>query len=140
MKISNPFVSAFASTRFARIALGVGVSTVAIASMMIPQAASAQTAPGNGNIQSFPDASRQNERDSFGGNLGGGDFNIFQMIHQSQLGGMRDMSEYSQEQNRNLNNAAEEFKRRQRALMGNPEPQLLETPATNTQPENPQGN
>ena len=106
--------------------------------MILPQVASAQTAPGN--IQSFPDASRQNERDSFGGNLGGGDFNIFQMIHQSQLGGMRDMSEYSQEQNRNLNNAAEEFKRRQRALMGNPEPQLLETPATNTQPENPQGN
>ena len=138
MKISNPFISAFASTRFARIALGVGVSTVAIASMMLPQAASAQTAPGN--IQSFPDASRQNERDSYGGNLDGGDFNIFQMIHQSQLGGMRDMGEYSQEQNRNLNNAAEEFKRRQRALMGNPEPQLLETPATNTQPTNPQGN
>lgn len=138
MKITNPFVSAFASTRFARIALGVGVSTVAIASMILPQAASAQTAPGN--VQSFPDASRQNERDSFGGNLGGGDFNIFQMIHQSQLGGMRDMSEYSQEQNRNLNNAAELFKRRQRELMGNPESQLPETPATNTQPENPQGN
>lgn len=138
MKISNPFVSAFASTRFARIALGVGVSTVAIASMMLPQAASAQTAPGN--IQSFPDASRQNERDSFGGNLGGGDFNIFQMIHQSQLGGMRDMSEFSQEQNRNLNNAAEAFKRQQRALMGNPEPQLPETPVTNNQPANPQGN
>jgi hypothetical protein len=138
MKISNPFVSAFASTRFARIALGVGVSTVAIASMMLPQAASAQTAPGN--IQSFPDASRQNERDSFGGNLGGGDFNIFQMIHQSQLGGMRDMGEYSQEQNRNLNNATEAFKRQQRALIGNPEPQLPETPATNNQPENPQGN
>lgn len=138
MKITNPFVSVFASTRLARIALGVGVSTLAIASMMLPQAASAQTAPGN--IQSFPDASRQNERDSFGGNLGGGDFNIFQMIHQSQLGGMRDMSEYSQEQNRNLNNAAELFKRRQRELMGNPESQLPETPATNTQPENPQGN
>lgn len=106
--------------------------------MMLPQAASAQTAPSN--IQSFPDASRQNERDSFGGNLGGGDFNIFQMIHQSQLGGMRDMGEYSQEQNRNLNNAAELFKRRQRELMGNPESQLPETPATNTQPENPQGN
>lgn len=138
MKITSPFVSAFASTCFARIALGVGVSTLAIASMILPQAASAQTAPGN--IQSFPDASRQNERDSFGGNLGGGDFNIFQMIHQSQLGGMRDMSEYSQEQNRNLNNAAELFKRRQRELMGNPKPQLLENPATNTQPENPQGN
>lgn len=108
--------------------------------MILPQVASAQTAPAPGNIQSFPDASRQNERDSFGGNLGGGDFNIFQMIHQSQLGGMRDMSEYSQEQNRNLNNAAEAFKRQQRVLIGNPEPQLLENPATNTQPENPQGN
>lgn len=138
MKITNPFVSAFASTRFARIALGVGVSTVAIASMILPQAASAQTAPGN--IQSFPDASRQNERDSFGGNLGGGDFNIFQMIHQSQLGGTRDMSEYSQEQNRNLNNAAEAFKRRQRELMGNPKPQLPDNPDSNNQPENPQGN
>jgi hypothetical protein len=138
MKITNPFLSAFASTCFARIALGVGVSTVAIASMMLPQAASAQSAPGN--IQSFPDASRQNERDSFGGNLGGGDFNIFQMIHQSQLGGMRDMSEYSQQQNRNLNNAAEEFKRQQRALMGNPEPQLPDNPDSNNQLENPQGN
>ena len=138
MKITSPFVSAFASTCFARLALGVGVSTLAIASMILPQAASAQTAPSN--IQSFPDASRQNERDSFGGNLGGGDFNIFQMIHQSQLGGMRDMSEYSQEQNRNLNNAAEVFKRQQRALIGNPEPQLPDNPDSNNQPENPQGN
>lgn len=149
MKISNQLVSAFASTQLARMAFGVGISTVAItsgaalcaiaiASTILPQTASAQTAPGApGNVQPFPDSSRQNERDTFGGNLGGGDLSIFNLIHRAQLG---NGSFDEQEQNRNLNNATEEFKRKQRALINNPQPQLPENPATNVQPESPQGN
>jgi hypothetical protein len=141
MKISNQLVPAFASTLLARIALGVGVSTVAIASIILPQAASAQSAPGiPGSVQTLPDSSRQNERDTFGGNLGNGDFNVFSLIHQAQLGSIRDLNEYSQEQNQNINNAAEEFKRRQRQLISNPQQQLPENPATNLQPPNQQGN
>jgi len=141
MKISTQLVPAFASTRLARIALGVGVSTVAIAiaSIILPQAASAQTAPGlPGSVQTLPDSSRQNERDTFGGNLGNGDFNVFSLIHQAQLGSIRDLNEYSKEQNQNINNAAEEFKRRQRQLISNPQQQLPDNPATNLQPENQQ--
>ncbi len=147
MKISNPLVSAFASTQLARTAFGVGISTVAIASSVavcaiastiLPQAAFAQTAPGTpGNVQPFPDSSRQNERDTFGGSLGNGDLSIFNLIHRAQLG---NGSFDEQEQSRNLNNAAEEFKRKQRTLIGNPQPQLPENPTPNVQPERPQGN
>ena len=147
MKITNPLVSAFASTQLARMAFGVGISTVAmpfglalcaIASTILPLAASAQTAPGTpGAVQPFPDSSRQNERDTFGGNLGGGDLSIFNLIHRAQLG---NGSFDEQEQTQNLNNAAEEFKRKQRALINNPQPQLPENPTTNVQPESPQGN
>ncbi|HEY9614340.1 hypothetical protein [Allocoleopsis sp.] len=141
MKISDQLVSAFASTQLARMAFGVGISTlaIAIASTILPQTASAQTAPGvtPGSVQPFPDSSRQNERDTFGGNLGGGDLSIFNLIHRAQLG---NGSFDEQEQTRTLNNAAEEFKRKQRALIGNPQPQLPENPSTNVQPESPQGN
>ena len=140
MKINNQLVSAFASTQLARMAFGVGISTVAIAiaSTILPQTASAQTAPGApGNVQPFPDSSRQNERDTFGGNLGGGDLSIFNLIHRAQLG---NGSFDEQEQTRSLNNAAEEFKRKQRALINSPQPQLPENPSTNVQPESPQGN
>jgi hypothetical protein len=144
MKISTQLVPALASTRLARIAISVGVSTVAIAltATILPQAASAQIAPGRpGSLQPFPDSSRTNERSTFDGGIGGSsDFSVFNLIHQAQLGGLRDLGEFSQEQNRNINNAAEDFKRRQRELIGKPQPQLPENPVTNSQPENQQSN
>lgn len=158
MKISNQLVPAFASTLLARIALGVGVSTVAIAvrcpkraiasgaalcaialtSIILPQATSAQTAPGTpGNA--LPDASRQNERDTFSGSFGSGDFSLFNLIHQSQLGTIN-MEEYSQEMNQNLSSEADKFKQQQLQLLGKPQPQLPANPDTNLQQQNQQDN
>ncbi|HEY9676301.1 MAG TPA: hypothetical protein V6D11_32965 [Waterburya sp.] len=140
MKKNPQLVPAFASTLVARIALGVGVSTVAIAltAAVFPQVASAQLTPGS--AQPLPDQSRQNERDSFGGNLGNGDLSIFNLIHRAQLGGLRDMGEFSQEQNQNLNSAAEEYKRRQLQLIRQPQQQVPQNSGINPQPENQQGN
>ncbi len=113
MKISTQLVSAFVST-----------VAIALSSTVLPQAASAQTAPGTpGSATSFPDSSRQNERGSMSGGFGGGDFNVFDLIHQSQLGTLRDINEFSQEQNQNLTTEAEKFRLEQRRRLGTP-PQL----------------
>jgi hypothetical protein len=57
------------------------------------------------------------------GGFGGGDFNVFDLIHQSQLGTLRDINEFSQEQNQNLTTEAEKFRLEQRRRLGTP-PQL----------------
>lgn len=112
MKISTQLVSAFVST-----------VAIALSSTVIPQAASAQIAPGSGSATSFPDSSRQNERNSMTGGFGGDDFSIFDLIHRSQLGTLRDINEFSQEQNQNLTTEAEKFRLEQRRRLGTP-PQL----------------
>lgn len=134
MKITNPLVPAFASTLLARIALGVGVSTIALTFVMLPQAASAQVAPGASG-SALPDASRQNERDTFSGGFGNGDFSIFNLIHQSQLGTIN-MDEYSQEINRNLSSEADKFKQQQLQIIGKPQQQLPGNPDANLDQEN----
>lgn len=137
MKKSIQLVPAIASTLLARIALGVGVSTVAIAltSTILPQSASAQTAPGT----ALPDSSRQNERNTFSGGFGSGDFSLFDLIHQSNLGTIN-MEEYSQNINRNLSSEADKFKQQQLQMLGRPQQQLPANPNTNPQQSNQQGN
>lgn len=105
MKIRNLLVPAFVSTL-----------AIAVTSTILSQSAWAQTGPGYPNrAQPLPDVSRQNERDMFyGGGLGNGDFNPMQLIHQSQLGSLRDINEFTQEQNQNITNQAEKFRLEQR--------------------------
>jgi hypothetical protein len=113
MKISNQLVPGFASTLLARIALGVGVSAAAIAitSAVVPQSASAQPA---GSVQPLEDFSNsQNERDPYSGDIGGGGFNVFNLIHQAQTRGSIGYDEFVSEQGRNIDKATAEFRRQQ---------------------------
>lgn len=135
MKITNPLVPAFASTLITRIALGVSVGAIAFTSVILPQSASAQIAPGASG-GALPDASRQNERDSFSGGFGNGDFSLFNLIHQSQLGTIN-MDEYSREINQNLSSEADKFKQQQLQMLGKPQPQLPANPDANLDRENP---
>lgn len=134
MKITTKFVPAFTSTLLARITLSIGVSAVAIAitPVVVPQPAAAQTA---GSVQPLQDFTNpQNERDSFGGDIGGsGGLNVFNMIHNAQLGGWRDPNDVASEQRNSLDKATAEFRRRQLQQLGNPQIQQ----SGNQQPTSP---
>jgi hypothetical protein len=134
MKITNPLVPAFASPLLARVALGVGICAIALSPVILPQTASAQTAPGTPG-SALPDASRQNERDTFSGGFGNGDFSLFNLIHQSQLGTIN-MDEYSREINRNLSSEADKFKQQQLQMLGKPQQQLPTNADTNLNQDN----
>lgn len=124
MKISNPFVLMSTSTRLAQIALGFGVSTVAIAFAVAPQPTFAQTP---GSAQALGEfTTPQNEQDSFSGGIGGnGGLSVFDLIHRAQLGGLRDPNEVISEQRESIDKATAEYRRRQLEELGNPQLQQL---------------
>lgn len=118
MNIRNLLVPAFVSSL-----------AIAVSPAILSQSASAQMAPGYPNsAQSLPDVSRENERSTFyGGGLGNGGFNPMQLIHQSQLGSLKDPQEFNLEQQQNLNSEAEKFRLEQLRILqqgqrGNPVP------------------
>lgn len=119
MKTPTLFVPKFISSRSSSLALGVAISTVAIAiaSAMMPQSAVAQS---QGTVNPLEDInSRQSERDSFTGNPGGSGLSVFDMIHRSRLG-VSDLDEANVQ--KNLDTATEEFRRQQLERLGNPQP------------------
>lgn len=122
MKITNPFVPTFASTVLARIALGVGVSTVAIAiaSAVSPQPTFAQSAGSAGALGEF--TTPQSEQDSLTGGIGGnGGLSVFDLIHRAQLGGLRDPNEVINGQRESIDKATAEYRRIQLEQLGNPQ-------------------
>jgi hypothetical protein len=54
-----------------------------------------------------------NEQNSMGGGFGGNSFNAFELMHRANMNRGRTMSEFQQETNSGMRNAAEEFKRQQ---------------------------
>ena len=113
MKINNPLVSAFASTRLVPVAFGGSVCAVAIAfsSVVLPQPASAQSAaslqtPSNVTTQ-------QNERDTFGQS---GDLNVFDLIRRAQIG----TGELT-DPNQSISDAATKFRLEQQRQLGIPQ-------------------
>jgi hypothetical protein len=133
MKISNPLVSGFASTLLVRLALGVGISAalVAIASVMLPQSASAQPTDTVQPLQDFN--TQQNEVDPFTGRAGGSGFSVFDLIHNSRLYNSRDMNEFTVESRENIDDAAAQYRQQQLQRLGNPEspvaPDTTQTPS-----------
>jgi hypothetical protein len=113
MKINNPLVSAFASTRLVPVAFGGSVCAVVIAfsSVVLPQPASAQSAaslqtPSNVTTQ-------QNERDTFGQS---GDLNVFDLIRRAQIG----TGELT-DPNQSISDAATKFRLEQQRQLGIPQ-------------------
>lgn len=136
MKKSNPFGLQFTSTVLTRIALGVGISTVAIASALLPQVTLAQSAQDLQNPGNF--TSPNNERNSFDGSIGGSGFSLFNVIHNVQLGGWRDPNEVANEQRESINKATEEFRRIQLEQLRNSQSQEQASPV-NLSPSTPTG-
>ena len=121
MKTSNQLIPSIASTLLTRFKMSVGVSVVAmgITSILLPQAASAIPPEANQSNQPIQDfLSPQNERDTFSSGPGDGSFSVFNLIHRAQMGNLRDMGEFSEEQSKNISDAAARFRLEQQRQLG----------------------
>lgn len=95
----------------------VAVSAIASYTLFLPQATFAQ-ARDLTNSQPLQDFQTNDNPDPFSGSSGTG---LFDLIHRSRLGGGRSMDEFTTEQRQNLNDAAAEFRNKQRLILQKPE-------------------
>jgi hypothetical protein len=109
----------------------VALSTIASSTLFLPQATFAQASSLN-NSQPLQDFQTNDNPDPFSGSSGTG---VFDLIHRSRLGNGRSVEEFSTEQRQNLNDAAAEFRNKQRLLLEKPAvPTEATTPSEITAP------
>lgn len=89
------------------------------------------------------DANNERTSDPFSGGSSGQYSSFFDMMHRVQLGNIRSVSEFSQDQQQNIGNAAQDFRTRQREMLQqstqpnpaapvSPNPTAVPAPASNT--------
>ncbi|NJK68932.1 MAG: hypothetical protein HC789_00345 [Microcoleus sp. CSU_2_2] len=92
----------------------VAIGAIASSAILLPQATFAQ-ASGLNNSQPLQDFQTNDNPDPFSGRSSG--TGIFDLIHRSRLGNGRNLDEFTTEQRQNLNDAAAEFRDKQRQLL-----------------------
>ena len=102
------------TSKSGKLMMGIAASAIASCALLSPQASFAQ-ASGLNNAQPLQDFQTQDNTDPFSGRSSGS--GILDLIHRSQLGGGRSMEEFTTEQRQNLNDAAAEFRNKQRLLL-----------------------
>ena len=102
------------TSKSGKLMMGIAASAIASCALLSPQASFAQ-ASGLNNAQPLQDFQTQDNSDPFSGRSSGS--GIFDLIHRSKLGGGRSMEEFTTEQRQNLNDAAAEFRNKQRLLL-----------------------
>ena len=102
------------TSKSGKLMMGIAASAIASCALFSPQASFAQ-ASGLNNAQPLQDFQTQDNTDPFSGRSSGR--GIFDLIHRSQLGGGRSMEEFTTEQRQNLNDAATEYRNKQRLLL-----------------------
>ncbi|MEG4071011.1 hypothetical protein QUA42_27445 [Microcoleus sp. Pol11C2] len=102
------------TSKSGKLMIGIAASAIASCALFSPQASFAQ-ASGLNNAQPLQDFQTQDNTDPFSGRSSGS--GIFDLIHRSNLGGGRSMEEFNTEQRQNLNDAAAEFRNKQRLLL-----------------------
>ena len=102
------------TSKSGKLMMGIAASAIASCALFSPQASFAQ-ASGLNNAQPLQDFQTQDNTDPFSGRSSGS--GIFDLIHRSKLGGGRSMEEFTTEQRQNLNDAAAEFRNKQRLLL-----------------------
>ena len=95
----------------------VALSAIASFAIFLPQATFAQ-ASGLNNSPPLQDFQTNDNPDPFSGRSGGS--GVLDLIHRSRLGNGRSIEEFSTEQRQNLNDAAAEFRNKQRLLLEKP--------------------
>jgi hypothetical protein len=102
------------TSKSGKLMMGIAASAIASCALFSPQASFAQ-ASGLNNAQPLQDFQTQDNTDPFSGRSSGS--GIFDLIHRSRLGGGRTMEEFNTEQRQNLNDAAAEFRNKQRLIL-----------------------
>lgn len=100
----------------------IALSAIAFSTLFLPQPTFAQ-ASGLNNSQPLQNFQTNDNPDPFSGRSGGS--GVLDLIHRSRLGNGRSIEEFSTEQRQNLNDAAAEFRNKQRLLL---EKQTLPSP------------
>ena len=94
----------------------IAASAIASCALLSPQATFAQASGlNNNNAQPLQDFQTKDNTDPFSGRSSGG--GIFDLIHRSRFGGGRSIEEFNTEQRQNLNDAAAEFRNKQRQML-----------------------
>jgi len=101
---------------------------ISLVSLLIPQPSWAQNTTTNANP--LEDLNPQENTNPFSARDQGQAMNgIMDLMHRAQMGNIRSSSEYSTEQNQNLNDAAAKFRQRQLEMIRNQNSQNQESPA-----------
>ena len=107
------------TSKSGKLIVRIAASAIATCAILSPQATFAQASNlNNNNAQPLQDFQTQDNSDPFSGRSSGS--GIFDLIHRSRLGGGRSMEEFNTEQRQNLNDAAAEFRNKQRQLLEKP--------------------
>lgn len=101
MKTTKRFTTLFIST----------VAGISVVSLLLPQISWAQTTT---DVNPLEDTNPAEEgSDPFSSSGQGNSFGIFDLIHRANLGGDRNVEDFSLEQNQSLNDAAAQFRKKQ---------------------------
>ncbi|MEG5057716.1 hypothetical protein QUB60_17450 [Microcoleus sp. A2-C5] len=104
------------TSKSSKLMIQIAASAIATCAILSPQATFAQASSLNNNsAQPLQDFQTQDNTDPFSGRSSGS--GIFDLIHRSRFGGGRSMEEFNTEQRQNLNDAAAEFRNKQRVLL-----------------------
>ncbi|MEG5137919.1 MULTISPECIES: hypothetical protein [unclassified Microcoleus] len=104
------------TSKSSKLMIQIAASAIATCALFTPQATFAQASGLNNNsAQPLQDFQTQDNTDPFSGRSSGS--GIFDLIHRSRFGGGRSMEEFNTEQRQNLNDAAAEFRNKQRVLL-----------------------
>ncbi len=102
--------------------------TTGIITMFLPQPTLAQSYENN-TVNPLQDLQTIDNPDPF---TGSGGIDMFDIIHNSRLGDNRNMKEYMLEQRDSLNDAATQFRNKQKQLIEQPQNTAGDTPASTT--------
>ncbi|XZN88865.1 MAG: hypothetical protein ACM65M_14310 [Microcoleus sp.] len=120
------------TSKSGNLMMRLALSAIAFSTFFLPQPTLAQ-ASSLTNPQPLQDFQTNDNPDPFSGGNGGS--RVLDLIHRSRLGNGRSMEEFSSEQRQNLNDAAAEFRNKQRLLLEKPAvPSPEETPTEITAP------
>ncbi|MCC3420474.1 MAG: hypothetical protein JGK24_22135 [Microcoleus sp. PH2017_29_MFU_D_A] len=104
------------TSKSGKLMVRIAASAIATSALLSPQATFAQASGlNNNNPQPLQDFQTKDNTDPFSGRSTGG--GIFDLIHRSRLGGGRSIEEFNTEQRQNLNDAAADFRNKQRQML-----------------------
>ena len=104
------------------------ILTTGTITILLPQQTFAQSYEDN-TVNPLKDLQTIDNTDSF---TGSGGIDMFDIIHNSRLGNNRNMKEYMLEQRDNLNDAATQFRNKQKELIQQQQNTVGDTPASAT--------